>query len=199
MDSGEIALWIKIAYTAFAALVVLFYLAKYGPANFLWFSDIALVFTAIAVWLESPLLASMMAVGVFLPELLWNVSYFARLLMGMRISGLTDYMFDTKKPLFLRALSLFHVVVPVVLFWTLHQLGYDRRALVAQTVLAWIVLPLSYVASSPSKNINWVFGPGNEPQRRVPPMVYLGMLMIVFPLGVYLPIHLILMVLFEST
>lgn len=196
MDAGEIAPWIKVAYTAFAALVVVFYLASYGPANFLWFSDIALIVTAFALWLESPLLAGTMAVGVLLPELFWNVGYFARLLTGRRVSGLTDYMFDPEKPLFLRALSLFHVVVPVVLLWMLHRLGYDPRALFAQTLLAWIVLPLSYGLTPPSRNVNWVYGPGNEPQKRMPPMAYLGLLMLGFPLAVYLPTHFVLKALF---
>src|SRR5205823_6373509 len=76
------------------AAILPVYLVHYGPTNFLWFSDIALVVTGIALWYESRLLASMMAVGVLLPELLWNVSFFSRLLAGVRVSGLADCMFD---------------------------------------------------------------------------------------------------------
>ena len=100
----------------------------YGWRNFLWFSDIALIATGIALWLESSLIVSMMAVAVLLPEMLWNVSYFARLLFGLHVSDLAGYMFDRKKPRFLRALALFHVVLPVVLLWVLDRLGYDPRA-----------------------------------------------------------------------
>src|SRR5205814_618349 len=67
--AGEIPLWIKVAYTLMVAVIVPVYLAYYGPANFLWFSDVALVVTGVALWLESPLLVSMMTVGVLLPEL----------------------------------------------------------------------------------------------------------------------------------
>src|SRR5437867_11500922 len=100
-----------------AAAILPVYLVHYGPANFLWCSDIALIVTGIALWEESRLLASMMAVGVLLPEALWNVSFFVRLLTGVRVSGLADYMFDRTIPLWIRSLSLFHIPMPVVLLW----------------------------------------------------------------------------------
>jgi hypothetical protein len=97
-----------------------------------------------------------------------------------------------------RALSLFHVVVPVVLIWMLHELGYDSRAPVAQTLLAWFVLPITYaVTTSSDENINWVRGPGKL-QRRVHPLVWLGFLMLAFPIGLYLPMHFVLQALFAQ-
>jgi hypothetical protein len=190
--AGEIPLWIKVAYTLIVAVIVPVYLAYYGPANFLWFSDIALVVTGVALWLESPLLVSMMAVGVLLPELLWNVSFLTRLLTGVRVSGLADYMFDTRIPKWIRALSLFHVVLPVLMLWMVQRLGYDPRALPAQTALAWVILPLTYAVTKPEDNINWVYGPGARPQRQVSPPLYLAFVLIFFPLIVYLPTHLLL-------
>ena len=191
--AGEIPLWIKIAYTLMVAVIVPVYLAYYGPANFLWFSDVALVVTGVALWLESPLLVSMMTVGVLLPELLWNVTLFTRLLTGIRVSGLADYMFDTRIPKWIRALSLFHVVLPVLMLWMLHRLGYDPRALPAQTALAWVILPLTYAVTKPEDNINWVYGPGARPQRQISPPLYLAFLLIFFPLIVYVPTHLLLL------
>jgi hypothetical protein len=191
--AGEIPLWIKVAYTLMVAVIVPVYLAYYGPANFLWFSDVALVVTGVALWLESPLLVSMMTVGVLLPELLWNVSLFTRLLTGIRVSGLSDYMFDTRIPKWIRALSLFHVVLPVLMLWMVHRLGYDPRALPAQTALAWVILPLTYAVTKPEDNINWVYGPGARPQRQVSPPLYLAFVLIFFPLIVYVPTHLLLL------
>jgi hypothetical protein len=190
--AGEIPIWIKVAYTLMVAVIVPVYLAYYGPANFLWFSDVALVVTGVALWMESPLLVSMMTVGVLLPELLWNVSLFTRLLTGIRISGLSDYMFDTRIPKWIRALSLFHVVLPVLMLWMVHRLGYDPRALPAQTALAWVILPLTYAVTKPEDNINWVYGPGARPQRQVSPPLYLAFVLIFFPLIVYVPTHLLL-------
>src|SRR5688572_10068889 len=111
------------------AVILPVYALRYGWRNYLWFSDIALVTTGVALWLESALLASMMAVGVLMPELLWSASFFGRLLFGVRASDLAGYMFDPEKPRYLRALSLFHVVLPITLLWMLARLGYDTRAL----------------------------------------------------------------------
>ena len=183
-----IPLWLKLGYSAMVGLILPVYYVHYGPANFLWFSDIALIATAVALWTESRLLASMMAVAVLLPELLWNVSFFSRLLLRLRVSPLADYMFDPAIPLWIRALSLFHIPMPLVLVWMLFTLGYDARALVAQTALAWVVFLLTYALTDPRENINWVFGPG-VPQDRLNRNVYFGLLMIFFPLCVYVPTH----------
>ncbi len=191
--AGEIPLWIKVAYTLMVAVIVPVYLAYYGPANFLWFSDVALIVTGVALWLENPLLVSMMTVGVLLPELLWNVTLFTRLVTGIRVSGLADYMFDTRIPKWIRTLSLFHVVLPVLMLWMLHRLGYDPRALPAQTALAWVILPLTYAVTKPEDNINWVYGPGARPQRQISPPLYLAFVLILFPLIVYVPTHLLLL------
>jgi len=177
---GELEFWVKIVYTLMVALILPVYFVHYGPINFLWFSDIALVGTAVALWLESPLLASTMAVAVLLPELLWNLSFFARLVAGVHVSDLAAYMFDPKLPRFLRALSLFHVVLPIVLLWMLRELGYDSRAWLIQILLAWVVLPTTY-ALKPKENINWVYGLGEQPQRWMHPRLYLALLMVLFP------------------
>jgi hypothetical protein len=191
-----IPLWLKIAYTVFVLITVSVYVFKYPLGNFLWFSDIALFVAAIALWLESALLVSMMAVGTLLPELMWNVSFFGQLLSGRHVTGLTDYMFEAHRPLYVRALSLFHVILPALLLWLLARLGYDPRALAAQTVLAWVVLVLTYWLTEPKDNVNWVFGWGARPQRRLPPLVYLALLMAGFPLVIHLPTHLLLQRLF---
>lgn len=191
-----IPLWIKIAYTIFVAITVVIYFKKYGPGNFLWFSDIALITMVPALWLQSRLLASMMAVGVLLPEIFWNISFFARIVTGKRISGLTDYMFDRNYPVYLRALSFFHIFLPVLVLWMVAKLGYAPNAFFAQTILALIVLSLSYLFTDPKENVNWVYGVSNKQQTLMPPLVYLGLLMILFPVLIYLPTHLILKSLF---
>jgi len=193
-----IPLWLKIAYTAFVAVTVAVYVKKYPLWNFLWFSDIALIATVPALWLENSLIAGTMLVGILLPEILWNGAFFARLATGKRLFGLTDYMFDPTKPRYLRAISLFHVILPIVLLWMVAVLGYDTRALLAQTALAWIVLPLSYWLGNPKEeNLNWVFGWKAEPQTSIPPLAYLGLVMIGYPLLIYLPTHLALLQVFR--
>ncbi|MGQ0578463.1 MAG: membrane-associated protein [Betaproteobacteria bacterium] len=192
-----IPLWIKLAYTLLVVVTVAVYAVKWGPGNFLWFSDIALIGTVPALWLESGLLASMMTLAILLPEILWNLSFFVQLATRRRVSGLTDYMFDRSKPLYLRALSLFHVFLPVLLVWMISRLGYESRALAAQTILAWVVLPLSYSLTKPEENVNWVHGFNNRLLRGIHPIAYLGLLMVGFPVLIYLPTHFLLMTMFN--
>lgn len=186
-----IPLWLKLVYTAFLFILVPVYWRRYGPGNFLWFSDIALLVTAISLWLESSLLNSMMALAVLVPEIAWNLDYFFRLLSGKKLIGLSSYMFDPYKSKFLRGLSLFHVVLPGIIIWLLIRLGYHPFALPAQTILSWMVLPATYFFTDPAENINWVFGPGEKPQKVIHPLIYLLLAMAFFPLCLYLPLHLL--------
>lgn len=187
-----IPLWLKIAYTLFVCVLVPIYWRQYGLANFLWFSDIALLVLVPALWLESPLLISMMALAVVLPELVWNIDYFFRLATGVSLIGLTSYMFDAGIPRFIRGLSLFHVALPLLLVWMLHRLGYDRRALLWQTIVAAVVFPLSYLFSNPRENVNWVYGFGEQQQTTLPAPLFVLFLMLLFPLVIYFPTHLLL-------
>lgn len=193
-----IPLWIKVIYTLFVGLLVPLYWVEYGPQNFLWGSDIALFATLLAVWTESRLLASMMAIAVLLPELVWNVDFVCRLIAGPEaLSTLgTRYMFNAEISVLVRGLSLFHIVLPPFLVWLVYRFGYERHALVYQTLLAWLVLPITYMVAEPSANINWVYGFGREPQTWMPGPLYLVLLMVFVPLGLYLPTHLLLSKLF---
>ena len=184
--------WCKIAYTIFVGVLVPVYWRCWGPRNFLWFSDVALLTTTAARWLESPLLASMMTLAIALPETAWNVDFFGRIATGRQLFGLSGYMFDSRTPRWLRALSLFHVVLPIVLLALVARLGYDRRAWLFQTLFAWVWLPLTFALTGPDDNVNWVYGPGRRAQTIMPRWLYLILMMMLFPLVFYLPVHLIL-------
>ena len=100
-------LWLKLAYTAFVAVLVPYYWKTYGPTNFLYFCDVALLMTVPALWLESRLLASMPLVGILVPQLFWQVDFLAGL-FGVELTGMTAYMFDENLSLVARGLSFFH-------------------------------------------------------------------------------------------
>lgn len=130
----------------------------------------------------------MMAIGVLPLELAWTLDF----LFGSRLFGMASYMFDPELPLFLRAFSLYHTVMPVIMIFLLRRLGYDRRALIMQTLLIWVVLPVTYLLTDPTDNINLVFGPGREAQTALHPLLYLSLEMIVLPVVICLPMHLLL-------
>src|SRR5688572_17158036 len=157
-NCATVPLWLRTVYTLFIVILVPVYGVHYGPENFLWFSDIALLSICFAMWLRSRLIVSMMAVGVLFLELLWTIDFVWSVVAHRPLLGMSNYMHDPNIPLLVRGLSLFHLFLPVIITWLLQRWGYDRRALGAQTVLAWIVLPLTFAVTDPSKNINRVFG-----------------------------------------
>jgi hypothetical protein len=193
-----IPLGLKVVYTIFVCALVPIYWREYGPANFLWFSDIALLALVPTLWLENALLVSMLAISVVFFEALWNLDFFFRLATGKSLIGLSAYMFDPGIPLFIRGLSSFHIVLPLLLLWMLHRLGYDQRAFLWQTIVALVVLPLSYLVSNAKENVNCVYGLGENRQRILPAPPFLILLMLLFPLAVYLPTHLLFARIFRA-
>ncbi|HEX7780325.1 MAG TPA: hypothetical protein VF424_13855, partial [Vicinamibacterales bacterium] len=116
---SRIPLLVKIVYTAFVALLVPYYWVTYTPWNFLYFCDVALLLTLVAVWTENALLVSMSSVGILLPQALWVLDFLARAVAGVHITGMTAYMFDPSLPLFVRGLSTFHGWLPFFLIYLL--------------------------------------------------------------------------------
>ena len=134
-EGPRIALWLKLAYTAFMAVLIPVYWAHYGPTNFLYFCDVALLLTLVGVWTESARLISLPAVGILLPQFFWCADFLAEL-CGFHLTGMTSYMFDSSRPLFLRALSGFHGWLPFLLIFLLTRTGYDHRAFRTWTIAA---------------------------------------------------------------
>ena len=162
-DPRPAPLPVTLVYTLFVGVLVAKYLPAYGPLNFLYFCDIALFTTLIAMWRTKPLLASMGAVGIFLPQALWMLDFVVRLTTGQHVVDLTEYMFDPKIDLFVRFLSFFHFWLPILLLWLICRWGYDRRAYRWQCLLTCLVLVASYLLTDsptgPAENVNKVFGP----------------------------------------
>jgi hypothetical protein len=189
---GSIALSVKILCTAFVAVLVPYYSWYYGPPNFLWFCDIALLLTVPALWLESSFLASMQLVSSFLLMIVWLADFLTRLVGGFFLVRMTVYMFRPDVDLAARLFSLYHAWLPFLLLWLVWRLGYDRHAWIAQTLLAWVVLPICYFFTDPIRALNAVFGPSGEYQQTwMDPLLYLVLLMVFYPLCVYLPSHLV--------
>ncbi len=186
----------KIAYTAFVLLVVAIWWRHYSWRNFLWFSDIAFIGAVPALWLQSSALASVLAVAVLVPEILWNGDFLARMVLRRRITGLTDYMFEPERPRLLRGLSLFHVPLPLVLLWMVREYGYDGRVgLAGAVLLAAVVLPWSRAVSTPERNINWTHGFGAR-RSSLSPASYVTLLFLAFVAFVFVPTHALLQALY---
>jgi hypothetical protein len=198
----QIPLWLKLAYTAFMAVLIPVYLTNYGPINFLYFCDIALLLTLAGIWTENRLLVSLPAVGILIPQALWVVDFMVQL-SGHRLTGMTGYMFDQNRSLFLRGLSLFHGWLPFLLVYLVAKLGYDRRALPLWTMIAWSVCVICFYFLPPAgahlasaklpTNINYVFGFDDaHPQTWMVSAAYLAFWMMVLLVCAFVPAHLAL-------
>jgi len=201
-STAHLPLWLKLAYTAFMMVLVPVYLANYGPTNFFYFCDVALLLTLVAVWRESALLASVAAVGILLPQLLWVVDFGAHL-VGFKLTGMTDYMFDPTRSLFLRGLSLFHGWLPFMLAFLVFKLGYDRRALPVWSILTWALILVCFfflpkpgaVLANPHApvNINYVRGMSETvAQSWMPEWAWLALMLVGMPALIFTPTHLAL-------
>lgn len=199
---GRIPLWIKISYTAFMAVLIPVYWHHYGPTNFLYFCDVALLLTLAGIWKESPLLLSLPAVGILLPQVFWCIDFVVQM-SGGQLTGMTAYMFDEARPLYLRGLSLFHGWLPFLLFFAVRKVGYDPRAFRGWTATAVVLCLISFVAlpaagaelphPNTPRNVNYVFGMSDSgPQTWMSPLAYLGVWITALTALVYGPTHAIL-------
>jgi hypothetical protein len=191
-----------VAYTLFVAVLIPCYWRTYSPWNFLYFCDVALLVTLVAIWTESRFLVSLEAVSILLPQTVWLIDFAVRA-CGGHLLGMTDYMFNPSIPPFIRALSLFHGWLPILLVYLLSRLGYDTRAFIWQSVIGvGLLLVCFFLAPRPppppdrpnmAVNVNYVWGPDDRhPQTWMPPGVYLALLCAVSVFGIYLPTHLVL-------
>lgn len=204
----RIPLWLKIAYTGFLAVMIPVYWINYGPTNFLYFCDVALLLTLVGIWKEDSLLISLPAVGILLPQALWCADFLIEL-FGGSLTGMTGYMFDENRSLFLRGLSLFHGWLPFLLVYLVYKLGYDKRALLGWSVTCVVLCLIAYFLLPPAgaeladpklpRNINYVFGMDDaKPQSWMPPLAYLGTWIAALTGIVFIPTHFLLKKLFKQ-
>ena len=147
---------LRWAAVAWLAVWLPAYWAFYGPVTFLNLCDIAVILTCAGLWRGSALLLSTQAVSSLVVDAAWLVDLGWRAATGRHLLGGTEYMWDPTYPAWLRALSLFHVLLPVTLLYALRRVGYDRHALAAQSALAAVVLAVSRTYG-PEANVNFSF------------------------------------------
>ena len=194
-SSGRIPISVKVVYSAFMAVLIPYYYHAYGPANFLWFCDVALIVTLIGMWMNSKFLISTQAVAIVFPQFLWCADFFFNMAFGRPMIGLATYMFDPEISLFVRGLSLFHGWLPFLLLWLVLHMGYDQKAWKTQIGFCWaVVLTVFFALPGPTTlagNVDKVFGWGETAQTVMHPVAWLGIVMLAYPLLVYIPSHLV--------
>jgi hypothetical protein len=206
----ELPRWLRIAYVLWFVPWLLVYGNYFGWQCLLWFCCLANVYVLIGCITQRSLwfsLASIAALGI---QLVYTLDFVALCATKVSPTGATSYMLDAARPLGLRALSLFHVWMPLLLLYATRKLGYDARAFWIQTLVALCLLPIGYFAFDPQLdtndavmprvlglpfdrdfNINWVHAFYDRPEPAVGSR-RLWTMLLGYPIAVHLPTHLLL-------
>lgn len=173
---------------AVCGLLVLFafwavtYATFYPLTNFLWTCNVAFILAVIGICVErrGTLLVSTALCIAAIPDILWAIDASSRALFGRHLFGGTEYLFDANIPLRVRLASFEHLLVPIVLVWTLHRRGYDRRAWQLAAIIVPTVYYVTYWVAPPALHTNWVWGVFAKQQPWMPAIVYPGVAAFVF-------------------
>ena len=128
----------------------------WGWQNMMHFCDIGAIIACIGIWKQDSLLVSSQTIGALFVGVLWILVIAWRLAAGQHLFGGTEYMWDTHYALWIRLMSTFHIWLPLLLLWVMRKIGYDRRALALQSVIAAVLLVFSRYLP-PSLNMNYAF------------------------------------------
>jgi hypothetical protein len=173
------------------------YFRVWGWPNLLHLCDMAVILSFLGIWLANPLLLSSQAVNSLAACVFWITDIGWRLATGRFLVGGTDYMWDSRYPLWVRLLSTFHIGLPLVLLWTLRKIGYDKRALWLQAAIAAVLLIAGRLLSS-DLNMNYAYRDPVLHRAWGPSPVHLAFIFVVLIAAVYWPTHLLLAWLFPA-
>jgi hypothetical protein len=192
----EFPMWLRCAAVIWLAIWIPAYWQTWGAANFLHLCDIAVILTCAGLLTNSTLLISSQAVGSLLVDTAWMLDAGWHLVRDRGLLGGADYLFDPSYPLWVRLLTLFHMVMPVLLLWAIGRTGYDRRGWPLQCAIA---LPAFVAArfAAPALNINYAFTDPFIHRSWGSPAAHVLISWLFMALAVYLPTHLALQTIFK--
>ena len=182
---------LRPAAAIWLVLFIAVYGWAYGAANFIRLCDVAVIVTCIGILSGSALLVSSQAVSSLVVDLAWDLDLLWQLLLGRPLIGGTEYMWDTRFPLGVRLMSLFHVAWPPLLITVLRRQGYDPRGFPLQCLIAAAVLVASRFIL-PGENLNYAFRDPFFHRAWGPAPVHIALTFAVLVAAVYWPTHLLL-------
>ncbi|MGA7191586.1 MAG: hypothetical protein WBY66_24035 [Candidatus Acidiferrales bacterium] len=187
---GKIPEWVRWLALLWLVVWVPVYWHAWGAGNFLHLCDVAVILACIGLWTGNALLLSSQAISSVVIDALWTLDVVTGLLFRRHFIGGTEYLFDGTMPLWIRLLSLFHIVMPFVLVWSLSRLGYDRRGFALQAAIALPVVIASRFVT-PAQNLNFAQTAPFFHRQLGPAPVHLTITYLAVVLGVYSPTHVV--------
>jgi len=180
--------WIALAWLAVWIPV---YWRVWGWQNFLHLCDVAVILSCAGFWFGNQLLISSQAVAALLPDCLWCLDAGWHVFTGHGLINGTEYLWDPNYALWVRLLSLYHVVLPCVLIPACLRMGYDRRALALQSGIAAVVVVLSRLLD-PAGNMNYAFLGPIFHKAAGPPAMHVTLTIAFIVVILYWPTHALL-------
>ncbi len=181
----------KIGFSIWLLVWLSIMLGPVGPQNFFWLCNAAMFLIVVALWTENRLVLSSQAGTVMLVGMVWTADLLLALIVGGSVTGFTAYMFDETLPLPLRLSSLYHIGLPPFLLFVLWRIGYDRQAWKLQCVIGALMVVGAWLFTEPYRNVNWVHQPFGLEQPPLPLALWVLVLVIVYPVLIYFPGHLL--------
>jgi hypothetical protein len=164
------------------------YWHAWGWRNFLHFCDVAVFLSCVGFWTRGSLLLSSQALASIIPDAVWCLDAAWRVFTTRGLFGGTEYMWDTKVALWIRLLSLFHVVLPCLLIYAAVKAGYDGRGLGLQMGICAVLLVISRFFS-PQLNLNYAFQEPLLHRSFHPAVLHLAAVFAFITVIFYLPVH----------
>jgi hypothetical protein len=187
----DIPVWLRWAALVWLVFWMAVYWRYWGAANFLHLCDIAVIVTGIGLWSNSALLLSSAAVGSLVVDAIWMLDAGWRFFLGRQLTGGTEYLFDARYPLWIRLLTLYHLVTPPLLLWALYRMGYDRRGFALQSAIAVAVFAGARF-TPPELNLNFAFTDPFLHRAWGPAPLHVALSALALIVSAYLPTHLCL-------
>jgi len=184
--------WMRWAAVVCLAVWLPAYAITWGWWNFVLLCNIAVILTCVGLWRGDALLLSSQAVSTIVVEPLWTLDVAWRFVSGAHLIGGTEYMWDPVYPLWVRLLSAYHVLWPVLMVWAVRRVGYDRRGFWLQSGLAVAVMALSRFGD-PVRNPNMAFRDPIFQQTWGPAPAHIALMLAVLIFVIYWPTHQVLL------
>ncbi len=173
------------------------YWRYWGAQNFVHLCDIAVILKCAGPLWSNSLLRSIHARSAHAVDFAWVLDAAWRFFSGHHLIGGTAYMWDARYPLWVRLLSVFHIVWPILLLWSLARVGYDRRAWLLQAAIAADAFVVAR-STDPALNINYAFRDPILHRAWGPGPVHIALMWTGLVIVIYLPTHFILTKVFRG-
>jgi hypothetical protein len=147
-----------LRWVALAWLIVWIpaYWHAWGWLNFLHLCDIAVILSCLGILFGNRLLISSQMLATAVPGAIWCLDAGWRVFFHHNLIGGTEYLWDATVPMWVRMLSLFHIALPILLVALCARVGYDRRALILQSGITFVLLVISRWMGA-AANLNYIF------------------------------------------